>query len=82
MAQPGVRFLYVPAIDLEEMRHFYSKIIGLSEICLGLGEDVAHDSDGVPQWVGNRSSPARDPMGSTVERPSPADASATTTWAG
>ncbi len=28
----GVRFVYVPCADLEEMRHFYSELVGLDEI--------------------------------------------------
>ncbi len=46
MAEPGVRFLYVPAIDLDAMRDFYSDVLGLNEIWFKPGQGVAYDCDG------------------------------------
>lgn len=47
VAELGVRFLYLPASDLEAMRHFYSELLGLDEIWFTADQGVAYDCDGL-----------------------------------
>lgn len=43
----GVRFLYVPAVDIVAMRRFYSELLGLEEIHFSQEEgSLAYDCDG------------------------------------
>lgn len=42
----GVKFLYVPANDLDAMREFYTERIGLQEIYFQAGEGIGYNCDG------------------------------------
>ena len=46
MAGPGVRFLYIPAADLDAMRTFYTELLGLEEIYFGAGESLGYSCAG------------------------------------
>lgn len=47
MAEPGVRFLYVPASNLDAMRRFYTELLGLEEVWFAAAEGVAYDCAGL-----------------------------------
>ena len=46
MTASGVRFLYVPAADLEAMRRFYTDILGLNESYYEPGGSLGYSSAG------------------------------------
>ncbi|MDH3306916.1 MAG: hypothetical protein OEO77_05310, partial [Acidimicrobiia bacterium] len=75
---PGIKFIYVPAVDLSAIRRFYGTLLGLAEIyysaseghlaydCAGLQVSFFHDSAAElagPGW-------ARQPGWSGGTRPS------------
>ena len=44
----GVRFIYIPCVDLDAMRHFYSTLLALDEIYHSDDDGmVAYDCDGL-----------------------------------
>jgi len=47
MPEPGLRFLYIPASNLDAMREFYSEHLSLDEIWFEEEEGLAYDCDGL-----------------------------------